>query len=437
LNIERLSAWERFLKREPIRDNREWQRPVGRSPTFVTAAPGLGSSSDSQSTVRVKVAEAVESAPMSAAVAVAPAAMITVRLKSLDVLRGLVVVGMIVVNAMTYSSQTYGLAAFGFLMHSRWAGFTFADFVFPAFIFMAGVSVAASLHKTKATGVAPLSRISARTLRLLVLGFFIANIPWAIPVGDWRWLGVLQRIGLCYFAAAFLFALTSWRTRAWIAAIVLLLYWPLATLPMPDGGAVDLWKPGANFVSWVDRTVMGTHAFAMGAAGYDPEGLLSTLPAIAQCLLGTLVGEWLLAHRHSDAAMGQLAVAGAIAVCLGLVWSPFFPIVKNIWTSSYVLLSTGLATILLAAFVRLLDQKRASLWGLTFFEAFGINAIVAYVLHELAQFIPGSDGMHSLSVAGSNSGLSVATALFPIAVFIAVLWLPLEIMRRKRWIVKI
>jgi predicted acyltransferase len=302
---------------------------------------------------------------------------------------------------------------------------------------MAGVSIAASLHNAKVAGAPPISRIGARTLRLLVLGFFIANIPWTIPVADWRWLGVLQRIGFCYFAAAILFVLAEWRMRTWIATIVLLLYWPLAALPMPDGGVVDLWKPGANFISWVDRTVMGTHVFATGAAGYDPEGLLSTLPAIAQCLLGTLVGEWLLERRQSDVAMGQLAIAGALAACFGLVWSPFFPIVKNIWTSSYVLLSTGLAAILLAALVWLLDQRRASLWGLSFFEAFGVNAILAYVLHELAQLIPSGDGMHSLSVAGSNPGLSVATALFPIAVFVAILWLPLEIMRRKRWILKI
>ena len=402
---------------------------------------GLGFHPDSQLAVRVKVAEGAESAsiaPMVAAVpATAAASTVTVRMRSLDVLRGLVVVGMIIVNAMSYSSQTYGFAAFGFFMHSRWAGFTFADFVFPAFIVMAGVSIAASMQNAKAVNATPLFRISARTLRLLVLGLFIANIPWAVPLGDWRWLGVLQRIGLCYFAAAILFATTGWRTRAWIVAIVLLLYWPLVTLPTPDGAAVNLWKPGANIVSWVDRTVMGSHAFSTGAAGYDPEGLLSTLPAIAQCLLGTLIGEWLLSRRHSHAAMGQLALAGAVAVCFGLAWSPFFPIVKNIWTSSYVLLSAGLVAILLAGSVWLLDQKRASPWGVSFFEAFGVNAILAYVLHELAQFIPGGDGMHSLSVAGSNLGLSVAMTFFPIVVFLAILWLPLEFMRRNRWIVKI
>ncbi|HEY5049121.1 MAG TPA: heparan-alpha-glucosaminide N-acetyltransferase domain-containing protein [Rhizomicrobium sp.] len=379
--------------------------------------------------------DAVESARVGP-VTPAPSAAST-RLRSLDIMRGIVVVGMIVVNAMAYSNQTYGFDAFSILTHSPWAGFTFADFVFPAFIFMAGISVAVSLREVRAADGAGRSRISTRALRLLVLGFFITNIPWVTPVGDWRWLGVLQRIGICYFAVAILYRTTGWRTRAAIALLVLLLYWPLTLLPMPDGSAVDLLKPGANFISWVDRAFLGTHAFSTGAGGYDPEGLLSTLPAIAQCLLGTLAGEWLLARRHSRAAMAKLAMAGAAGAGIGLAWSPLFPIVKNIWTSSFVLLSTGVAAMLLAALVWLLDQKRATMWGATFFEAFGINAILAYVLHQLAQFVPAGDSMHSLSLEGTHASLSQLMAFLPVVAFLALLWLPLEYMRRRHWIVKI
>ena len=153
----------------------------------------------------VEAAETASLVPRLAVAAVPVSEAATLRLRSLDVLRGLVVVGMIIVNAMSYSSQNYGLHAFAFLMHAPWAGFTFADFVFPAFIIMAGVSIAASMQGTKAADALLISRISSRTLRLLVLGFFIANIPWAMSQSDWRWLGVLQRIGICYFAGAILF----------------------------------------------------------------------------------------------------------------------------------------------------------------------------------------------------------------------------------------
>jgi predicted acyltransferase len=361
----------------------------------------------------------------------------TERLKSLDVMRGFAVVSMIVVNAMAYSSQTYGLDAFGFLSHSPWAGFTFADFVFPAFLFMVGVSISASVRRTNQIDRGLFARVSARTLRLVVLGIVIANIPWTTPIGDWRWLGVLQRIGLCYFVAALLFATTGWRVRAFIAMMVLLLYWPLAAMPLPGAGAANLWIAGANFVSWTDRTLLGVHIYLRGPHGYDPEGLLGTLPAIAQCLLGTMAGEWLLSHRQSSPAVGKLAIAGAVVACLGLAWSPLFPIVKNIWTSSFVLLSTGLAVILLAGLVWLLDQRHKNVWGVRFFEAFGANAILAYALQSFAQFIPGDEGMQSLSAAGTRSGYSIAMALLPVVLFIAILWLPLELMRRKRWIVKI
>lgn len=412
---------------------------VGLRPAVAPIARGVHSffALLSNAAVPMKLAEGRLTIPVLALAPASVGAAAPVRLKSLDVMRGLVVVGMIVVNAMASSNRDYGFESFPALMHSTWAGFTFADFVFPAFVFMVGVSIAVSSRHAQRFDGPFAARVSARSGRLLILGFLLANIPWAMGEGNWHVMGVLQRIGLCYFAAALLFAYTSWRARAWIAAGILLLYWPLAAIPTPDGRMVDLLQPGANLISWFDRTVMGPHVSASGPAGYDAQGLLSTLPAIAQGLLGTLAGEWFLGRGRSRDGLWKLAAAGGTAAVLGFAWSPFFPIVKNIWSSSFVLVSSGLAALLLAACAWLLDRRRADIWGMSFFEAFGVNAILAYVVHELAQFIPASESMHTLSAEGANSGLPELMAFFPIAVFLAILWIPLEYMRRKRWIVKI
>ncbi|MGH6878415.1 MAG: acyltransferase family protein [Rhizomicrobium sp.] len=226
------------------------------------------------------------------------------RLISLDVMRGFAVLGMIVVNTLAFSNDAYGYRpAFVFLAHSPWAGFTFADFVFPAFIFMAGFSVAVSLQRNPRLDWHLFRRISTRSAELLVIGILLTNIGWfgQMHHGAWRPMGVLQRIGICYFATALLFVTCGPRARLIVAGVVLLLYWPLTLIPVSHQ-ASELLVPGANFISWVDRTVLGTHLFATGSHGFDPEGLLSTLPAIAQCLLGALAGEWLLKNRDMASA---------------------------------------------------------------------------------------------------------------------------------------
>ncbi|HEX4077681.1 MAG TPA: heparan-alpha-glucosaminide N-acetyltransferase domain-containing protein [Rhizomicrobium sp.] len=361
------------------------------------------------------------------------------RLLSLDVMRGFAVVGMIVVNTLAFSNDAYGYRpASAFLAHAPWAGFTFADFVFPAFIFMAGFSVAVSLRRNAGLDWRLFRRVASRSAALLVIGFLLTNIGWfgQMDHGTWRPMGVLQRIGLCYFATALLFATCGPRTRPIVAGLMLVLYWPLTLLPV-HGQAVNLLVPGANFASWFDRTILGPHLFVAGPHGFDPEGLLSTLPAIAQCLLGASVGEWLLRNRDAAAAPQILAFAGAACAILGLAWSPFFPIVKNIWTSSFVLFSTGLALLLLSLCYWALDRRRLRFPAVTFLEAFGLNALLAYVLQGLAQLLPAGDDMHALGAASLKSDASMLVANLPVLAFILMLWAPLEFLRRRRWIVKI
>jgi predicted acyltransferase len=361
------------------------------------------------------------------------------RLVSLDVMRGFAVIGMIVVNTLATSKDTYGFAPdFAFLSHSRWIGFTFADFVFPAFIFMAGFSVAVSLGRQSTLDWNVARRVGTRTLGLIALGFLLTNIGWfgQFDHGDWRLLGVLQRIGVCYFATVILFATCGPRLLVGLSLLALLVYWPLTLVHLPREAA-NLLVPGANFVSYIDRSVLGSHVLITGPHGYDPEGLLSTIPAIAQCLLGATAGQWLLNNRETPSALLKLAIAGAASLGLGLAWSPFFPVIKNIWSSSYVLVSTGLVLLLFSACYWALDRKRLRFRGLTIFEAFGLNALLAYTLQGVAQLLPADEGMHALSAASQKTEASMIVTNLPVVLFLVMLWVPLEFMRRRRWIVKL
>lgn len=360
------------------------------------------------------------------------------RLDSLDAMRGLTVIGMIVVNSAAYIKYVDRFDSYPVLLHAEWAGFTLADAVFPAFIFMVGASIALSFRASPELNQENAAKIFWRSIRLIVAGLLISNLYWLADFthNEFRPFGVLQRIGLCYFAAALLYLLASWRVRLALAVLVLVLYWPLCLIPQPDGHATDLYIPGANFVSWFDRAVLGTHAYVKAPLGYDPEGILSTLPAIAQCLLGTLAGKWLL-RAPRESVPRVFALTGIAFAAAGLLWSPFFPLIKSIWTSSYVLLSTGIALLVWAACFWLLDVKRARPWGTAFVLAFGVNAIFAYILHELASLMLAGDGMRWFDALASPVLPPKAAALVPVFVFLLIVWLPVAYLYRRRWIIRI
>ena len=183
--------------------------------------------------------------------------------------------------------------------------------------------------------------------------------------------------------------------------------------------------------------MLGGHAFVRGPLGLDPEGLLSTLPAIAQCLLGVLSGEWLLRCKTEAATSLRLAAAGAVLLSVGLAWSLVFPPIKAIWTSSYVLLSSGAALLALAPCHWLLDVRGWRGPTAAFFTAFGLNAIFAYVLHELASIaVAGQWRRVPFRIALSYAGAEIATLLC-VAIFVAMIWLPVEYLRRRGWSIKV
>jgi predicted acyltransferase len=367
------------------------------------------------------------------------------RLLSLDVLRGLTVLGMIVVNSA--AGMASDAQVFPTLLHSEWDGLTLADIVFPGFLMMVGLSIPLALRGRD--GDARLDsgrgrRILARTLRLVLLGFILTNMWWFsdFSATSWRLFGVLQRIGLVYGACAILFLLCGPRTRLAILAALLVLYWPLALLPSLDGLSNDLWVRGHNFVASVDRVLLGAgnHNYVKGPEGYDPEGLLGTLPSIAHGLIGVALGEYLLANR-GRAAAGRLAVAGGAMLFVGLGWGLVFPIVKDIWSSSFVLATCGITTLALALLHFWLDRDgEVSAPGRALVAIalpFGVNAIAAYVIHILASSMLGWDLLQMTFVATRGTLGDGLASLLPIFLFALFVWACVEAMRRKGWIVRI
>lgn len=352
------------------------------------------------------------------------------RLESVDVLRGLTVIGMIVVNAAA-GLQRYRVPAP--FLHAHWIGLTLADLVFPAFIFVMGVSIALSMPASAGLNKDAALRIAARSLRLIALGLLLTNLYWLIDYDTYHFRvpGVLQRIGLVFLFAAPLHLLCTTRQLFWTALLLLIGYSLACLLPFP-GGVTDLHVAGANIAGWIDRAVLGTHIYVQGPLGYDPEGLLSTVPAIAQALLGIVAGRQLL-----NGSTRTLATAGAVSIVAGAALAWIIPISKDLWSASFVLVTSGLTVMLLGVLRHGVDLRGWRLPGAIVCAAFGINAIAAYVLHYLLSGMLGWKSMDALYAAAANVLGPTLALFFPIGVFVALIaWLMLALQRR-RWVVKI
>lgn len=359
------------------------------------------------------------------------------RLISLDVLRGLTVAGMILVNsaaAMKWGAQA---EVAPILLHKSWEGLTLADLVFPGFLTMVGIAIPFSL-RSHGPDSPQQGRILARSGRLVLLGLILSNLYWAAQFasGDFRIFGVLQRIGLVYGACALLFLAAGPRVRLAMIAVLLIGYWPLTLIPALDGLPNDLWQRGHNFVASVDRVLLGDHLYVKGPEGYDPEGILGTLPAIAQGLIGVAIGEMLA--RGQGRQTRRLAIVGGAMLALGLAWSFAFPIVKDIWSSSFVLVTAGITVLALTLLHPLLDREdRAPGIAATAMIAFGANAIAAYTLHQLTASVVTWDLLLVPFHAGRAALGDPLASLIPVALYMLLIWGAMEWLRRKRWFVKI
>jgi len=334
------------------------------------------------------------------------------RLVALDVFRGLTIAGMLLVN----NPGTWG-AIYPPLRHAAWHGWTPTDLIFPFFLFIVGITTHLSLAARRARGDDEgmlVRQVLRRGGIIILLGLLLAGFPFIPTYGfdpsTMRFPGVLQRIGIAYIAAGLLTLRTSTRTQVVIVAALLLGYWAVMTLvPVPGTGAVGavaLATPDGSIAAWLDRTLLGNHLWRVSKT-WDPEGLLSTLPAIGTAMLGVFAGRWIASPRPLMERIAALFAIGAIGMVAGLIWSWWFPINKNLWTSSYVLFTAGMACVTIATCIWLIDVQRIAGWTKPF-VIFGMNPILAFVGSGMMARLMGS----IIKVEHNGQSVSLQRAIY-------------------------
>lgn len=365
------------------------------------------------------------------------------RLVSLDAFRGITIAGMILVNNPGTWSHIYPPLA-----HATWHGWTPTDLIFPFFLFIVGVAMAFSFpkqfaqHNTRQIYL----KVLRRTATLILLGWFLTLFP-KFNFAEMRIPGVLQRIGVCYFFASLIYLNTNIRQQIGVTGGILLLYWALMMLvPVPGHGAGNL-TPEGNLAAYIDSILLKGHMWAVSKT-WDPEGLLSTLPAIATTLCGLLTGHWLRSGRERTDICGWMFVAGWLAIIAGLFWGIVFPINKSLWTSSYVVFTAGAALQFLGFCYWLIDVKGIQKWAKPAI-VYGMNAIAVFVLSGLVARVliftkvTGADGQdvslkqwlfeHLFATWLSPINASLAFAITNVLFWLAMMW----ILYRRRIFIKI
>ena len=362
------------------------------------------------------------------------------RLQSLDAFRGFTIAAMVLVNNPGDWSTLYSQLA-----HAKWHGWTFTDWIFPFFLFIGGVSMALSLarqvHVDK--GVL-LAKLAKRAALIFLIGFALNLIP-AFDFSTVRIPGVLQRIALCTVLAAPIVVFFSWRGQlAWIAGLLTLYSVLMLAVPVPGIGAGVL-EPGMDFGAYIDRMLMDGHLWKQSKT-WDPEGLVSTIPAVCSQLFGVLAGRWLLAGASRAETTVWLLLAGLLMLWLGAILDTILmPINKSLWTPSFAVFMTGWALLLFGAFYWLLDgatqpalREAAARWSKPFI-IYGMNALFIFAFSGLVAKMLGWAKLtavlyapvKALPIGAVNTSLLYAL-LFNAAMF-AVAWA----MWRRQWFIKV
>jgi predicted acyltransferase len=362
---------------------------------------------------------------------VAPGIPPSERLVSLDALRGFDMMWIAGADGLGEALNHFGGGPLSRAMgrqldHVPWEGLHLYDLVFPTFVFMMGVAIPFSLTRMVEVSGQPAAerRIYRRSAILILLGILYYG-GWSHPIADVRWLGVLQRFGICYLASGLLFLNFRLRVLIGVCAGLLIGYWLLLRfVPVPGIGAGQF-AEGQNLTNWLDKMYLPGRKWD---GDHDPEGILSTLPAIASSLLGVLSGIWLRQARTAPAMKAvMLAAAGAVLLLFGHLWGLHFPVIKKIWTSSFVLETGGISAMALAGFYLVIDVWKVRAWS-TPFVWVGANALTIYLLCNVIEFGPlarrfagGSvesaldrvrPGLGGLVVAVLSIGLCFAVARF-------------------------
>ncbi len=297
------------------------------------------------------------------------------RLMSLDVFRGITIAAMILVNNPGTWDYVYPP-----LRHADWNGCTPTDLIFPFFLFIVGVAITFSLSKKKAdkqTINKTIVSIIKRSATLFLLGLFLNTFP-IFDFSTIRIPGVLQRIAVVYLFSSVLFLKMDNKNLIYIGSAILLIYWVLMTLvPVPGVGYANL-EPAKNLAAWLDNTLLNGHLWRISKV-WDPEGILPTLPAISSTIIGISAGRWLKSENDQAKKTVWLFVWGNVLLLIGYVWDGWFPINKNLWTSSYVIFTGGYSLVFFAMCYWIIDVQGYKKWPKPF-QVYGMNAIAVYFL---------------------------------------------------------
>ena len=375
------------------------------------------------------------------------------RLLSLDAFRGATIAGMILVNNPGTWSAIYPQ-----LGHASWNGWTFTDWIFPFFLFIVGVAMVYSFAKRKESGADRKDlymQVFKRSLKIFALGLFLNGFPFGLLFGHnfalstMRIPGVLQRIAVCFFIVSIIYLNTNWRSQlVWIAGLLAGYWILLISFPVPGYGAGVL-EPMGSLCWYVDSNLLAGHTWSGAPApGFDPEGIVSTLGAIATTLCGVITGQWLRSARSQEEKTVWMFVVGNILLLLGATFDMWMPINKNMWTSSYVVFMAGWALVCLAMFYWLIDVKGYKKWAHPF-VVYGMNAIAVFVLSGVVARMlgliklsnPDGTAISLKNYIFENFYLTIASPLnasllFAIT-FIFVMYLIVWGMWKRKWFLKV
>lgn len=375
------------------------------------------------------------------------------RLASLDVFRGATIAGMMLVNNPGDWGHIYPP-----FKHAAWHGWTYTDTIFPFFLWIVGVAMTFSFAKRIERGDDKTKlaiHVLQRSAIIFALGLFLSGFPFGLAFGhkfSWdsiRIPGVLQRIAVCYLVAGLLFLKTNLRQQVWITGALLGIYWiAMKVIPVPGYGAGVL-EPTGNLCWYIDSTLLAGHTWSGAPVpGFDPEGIFSTLPAIATTLFGALTGHLLRSEKSQEEKTVWLFVHGSLLLFAGSIMDYFLPINKNLWTSSYSVFMAGLAMVCLGVCYWLIDVKGHRRWT-KWLEIYGQNAITMFVLAGLfgrlstVVKVSGPDGDPISLKTWYYQALFVPlgdpmiASLLHSLMYVALLYLIAYVMYRKNWLIKV
>ncbi len=374
------------------------------------------------------------------------------RLTSLDAFRGSTIAGMMLVNNPGEWGNIYSP-----FKHAAWHGWTYTDTIFPFFLWIVGVAMTLSYAKRIERGDDKrklMFHAAQRAAIIFAFGIFLSGFPDLIPLFNLSVLqtiripGVLQRIAVCYLFASLIFLNTNIRGQVIWTSTLLILYWLLMKLVPVPGYGIGFWEPKGNLCWYIDSTILAGHTWTGAPVpGFDPEGIFSTLPAIATMLFGILTGHLLRANMSHEEKTSWMFVAGSALIFTGAVMDFWLPINKNLWTSSYSVFMAGLALNVFALFYWLIDVKGYGVWAKPF-VIYGMNSITMFVLAGVIGRLSVMIKVH----AADGTALALKTYIYrnfytPLAspmnasllhalTFVAVLYLISYLMYRMKWFVK-